>query len=139
MKRWRVIEDRDIRSVIALWQRCGLTRPWNDPVSDIALARRSANSTVLVWELDGVIVAALMVGHDGHRGTMYYVGVDPAYRNRKFGREIVQYAEQWLDSQGIHKINILVRNDNAEAIKFWAKMGYAPSDVVSLQKSIKMR
>ena len=27
-------------TVIALWQACGLTRPWNDPAADIALARR---------------------------------------------------------------------------------------------------
>ena len=42
------IEDRDIAEVIALWQRCGSTRPWNDPASDIALARKETNSTVLL-------------------------------------------------------------------------------------------
>ena len=42
------IEDADVADVIALWQRCGLTRPWNDPAADIALARKGANSTVLV-------------------------------------------------------------------------------------------
>ena len=30
------ITDADVDAVIALWQRCGLTRPWNDPASDIA-------------------------------------------------------------------------------------------------------
>ena len=30
------IGDGDVADVIALWQRCGLTRPWNDPASDIA-------------------------------------------------------------------------------------------------------
>ena len=34
------IADADVADVIALWQRCGLTRPWNDPPADIALARR---------------------------------------------------------------------------------------------------
>jgi ribosomal protein S18 acetylase RimI-like enzyme len=139
MRPWRTIEDRDIRTVIDLWKRCGLTRPWNDPVSDIALARRGQSSTVMVREMDDKIVAAVMIGHDGHRGTMYYVGVDPAYRKRKLGRELVQCAENWLDQHGIHKVNILVRSDNDEAMKFWAKLGYAASDVVSLQKAIKMR
>ena len=40
------IEDGDITEVIALWQRCGLTRAWNDPAADIALARKEANATV---------------------------------------------------------------------------------------------
>ena len=34
------ITDADVPHVIALWQRCSLTRPWNDPAADIALARR---------------------------------------------------------------------------------------------------
>jgi ribosomal protein S18 acetylase RimI-like enzyme len=139
MSLWRVIEDRDVRSVIDLWKRCSLTRPWNDPVSDIALARRNQNATVMVREIDNKIIAAVMIGHDGHRGTMYYAGVDPDYRRRKLGRELVQCAEDWLDQRGIHKINILVRNENADAMKFWAKLGYAPAEVTSLQKAIKMR
>ena len=42
------IEDADVADVIALWQRCDLTRPWNDPAADIALARRGPNSTILI-------------------------------------------------------------------------------------------
>jgi hypothetical protein len=41
------ITDADVPAIIALWQRCGLTRPWNDPAADIALARRGDNATVL--------------------------------------------------------------------------------------------
>ena len=37
------IEDADIPGVIALWQHCGLTRPWNDPAADIALARKGVD------------------------------------------------------------------------------------------------
>src|SRR5664279_2614168 len=38
------ITDADVEPVIALWQRCGLTRPWNDPAGDIAFAPRRANA-----------------------------------------------------------------------------------------------
>ena len=62
------IADADITTVIALWQACGLTRPWNDPDSDIALARREPNSTVLIGREGDAIVATVMVGYDGHRG-----------------------------------------------------------------------
>ena len=74
------IADADIPAVIALWQACGLTRPWNDPAADIALARREPNSTVLIGRDDGAIVATAMVGHDGHRGWVYYVATDPDRR-----------------------------------------------------------
>ena len=53
------IEDGDIPEVIALWQRCGSTRPWNDPASDIALARKETNSTILLGRNDGTLVASV--------------------------------------------------------------------------------
>jgi ribosomal protein S18 acetylase RimI-like enzyme len=136
MKSWRLVEDRDVQQVIALWDRCKLTRPWNDPVTDIAFARRGASSAVLVWEESNRIIASVMVGHDGHRGTLYYVGVEPSLQSKGLGREVVQAAEQWLASHGVWKINILVRDDNDAAMRFWAKVGYAANRAVSLQKSI---
>ena len=32
----RLCRPEDEAAVIALWQACGLTRPWNDPAKDIA-------------------------------------------------------------------------------------------------------
>jgi hypothetical protein len=35
----RPFEDADEAAVVALWQRAGLTRPWNDPGKDIRRKR----------------------------------------------------------------------------------------------------
>jgi ribosomal protein S18 acetylase RimI-like enzyme len=137
MRRGQPIEDRDIQAVVALWTRCKLTRPWNDPVTDIAFARRGPSSAVLVWEDDATIIAAVMVGHDGHRGTMYYLGVDPALQRRDLGREVAMAAEQWLSDRGVWKVNLLVRDDNAAVCAFYEKLGYASNPVRSLSKSIR--
>jgi len=98
-----VIADDDIASVAALWQRCGLTRPWNDPAADIALARSGPNATVLVGRDDSRLVASVLVGHDGHRGWVYYVAVDPDCRHKGYGRLIMDAAEGWLRGRGIEK------------------------------------
>ena len=74
----RPLADGDEAAVIALWQACGLTRPWNDPARDLAFARGKPNSDILVGLAESRIVASAMVGHDGHRGTMYYVSVAPS-------------------------------------------------------------
>src|SRR5436190_5425451 len=95
------ITDPDLPHVIALWQRCGLTRPWNDPAADIALAQRGANAAILVGRTKGAVVASALVGHDGHRGWVYYVAVDPEYQKKDFGRAIMAAAEDWLRAQGI--------------------------------------
>jgi ribosomal protein S18 acetylase RimI-like enzyme len=124
------IADADVAAVIALWQRCGLTRPWNDPASDIALARRNANSTVLVGRAHGALVATTMVGHDGHRGWVYYVAVDPASQKQGLGRAIMAAAEQWLRAAGLPKLQLMVRRENAKAGAFYRSIGYEESDTV---------
>ncbi|KAB2912575.1 MAG: GNAT family acetyltransferase [Hyphomicrobiaceae bacterium] len=132
----RPIADGEEAAVLALWQACGLTRPWNDAAQDLAFARGKPNSDVLVGLADGIIVASAMVGHDGHRGTMYYVGVDPALRGRGFGRHMVTAAEAWLKERGVWKVNLLVRTDNEGVLGFYDGLGYAAGSSVSIEKWI---
>ena len=128
------IEDRDIAEVIALWQRCGSTRPWNDPAADIALARRGDNSTVLIGRCDGALVASVMVGYDGHRGWVYYVTVDPDQRYLNFGRAIMNGAEAWLRERGILKLQLMVRKDNVQVHAFYRSIGYYNQETVTFAK-----
>ena len=128
------IEDADVAEVIALWERCGSTRPWNDPAGDIALARRGDNSTVLIGRRDGAIVASVMVGHDGHRGWVYYVTVDPDRRYEGFGRVIMNAAEDWLRGRGIAKLQLLVRKENAQVHAFYKSIGYYNQETVTFAK-----
>jgi ribosomal protein S18 acetylase RimI-like enzyme len=118
------IADADIGAVIALWQACGLTRPWNDPASDIALARRGPNSTVLIGRDGDAIVATAMVGHDGHRGWVYYVATDPERRKQGYGHTIMNAAEDWLRAAGIEKLQLMVRPDNTKVQAFYESIGY---------------
>ena len=128
------IADSDIAAVIALWQACGLTRPWNDPASDIALARRGPNSTVLIGRDDGAIVATAMVGHDGHRGWVYYVATDPERRSRGYGRVIMNAAEDWLRAAGLAKVQLMVRRENSKAGAFYQSIGYAEAQTIVFAK-----
>ena len=128
------IEDREVTEVIALWHRCGPTRPWNDPAADIALARRGENSTVLIGKCGGALVASVMVGHDGHRGWVYYVTVDPDRRHHGFGRSIMDAAEAWLRARGIAKLQLMVRKDNAKVHAFYQSIGYYNQETVTFAK-----
>jgi ribosomal protein S18 acetylase RimI-like enzyme len=132
----RPIADGEETAVIALWRACGLTRPWNDPATDLAFARGKANSDVLVGLAGGRIVASAMVGHDGHRGTMYYVSVDPAWQKRGLGAALVAAAEAWLEARGVWKVNLLVRRGNEGALGFYAGQGYETGSSVQIEKWI---
>jgi GNAT superfamily N-acetyltransferase len=127
---FRPLEDGDIGYVIALWTECGLVRPWNDPERDIAFARGRENSEILVGIAEEKLVSAVMVGHDGHRGWLYYVSVAPAIQGRGLGKATVRAAEAWLKERGIWAINLNIRSENAKVRAFYAALGYELRDVI---------
>lgn len=128
--------DAEREAVIELWTRCGLTRPWNDPEADMVLADATENATILVARASGRIVGAAMTGHDGHRGALYYLGVDPDHRQGGIGRALVRAAEAWCQSRGAPKVNLLVRNENQAVLAFYAALGYVPTNSMSLSRTL---
>lgn len=133
---FREAQDVNLENVVNLWKACELTRPWNDPYKDIQFAREGATSAVLVGILDDRIVASVMVGHDGHRGVIYYLAVDPGFRKRGYGKAAVAASETWLRERGVWKINLMVRNDNAAAGRFYERLGYEVNPVTSYGKRL---
>ena len=113
------VTDADVEPLVALWERCNLTRPWNDPRDDIAFARKSPSSVIMVGRFGGKPMASVMVGHDGHRGWVYYLAVDPAIRKSGFGRMLMTAAEDWLRGRGVLKIMLMVRPDNEAVREFY--------------------
>jgi ribosomal protein S18 acetylase RimI-like enzyme len=132
----REIVDSDVERVVKLWKDCGLTRDWNDPHNDIQFARTGETSTILVGELDGQLVASVMVGHDGHRGVLYYLAVQPKFQKRGLGRATHDAAVAWLKERGVWKINLLVRAENSSVAGFYESLGYAANPVLSFGKRI---
>ena len=132
----RDMRDEDQDAVIALWHAAGVARPWNDPVRDIAFARRGPHSTVLVAERAGRVVASAMVGEDGHRGWVHYVAADPGAQGTGLGRAMMAAAEAWLAARGVWKVQLLVREDNGRVREFYERLGYRDTRSVCFQKVI---
>ncbi len=132
----RVMRDEDAPAVVALWHAAGVARPWNDPATDLAFARRGPHSAVLVAEQDGHVVATAMVGEDGHRGWVHYVAADPALQGTGLGRAIMKAAEEWLRGRGVWKVQLLVRAGNEAVRAFYERLGYADVGAICFQKVI---
>ena len=133
----RPFQSTDEGAVVALWARCGLTRPWNDPHKDIARKLAVRPDLFLVAELDGTLIGTVMVGYDGHRGWINYLGVDPTSRRQGVGRALMAEAERLLRREGCPKVNLQVRTSNTEAIEFYRRVGFAIDDVVSLGRRLE--
>ena len=134
--RIRAYEPDDEAAVIALWQECGLTRPWNDPRRDIARKLTQQPELFLVGIHEDTVVGTAMVGFDGHRGWVYYLAVAPKQRGQSFGRMLMQEAERLLIERGCPKINLQIRSSNTEATEFYRKLGYTQDDAVSFGRRL---
>jgi ribosomal protein S18 acetylase RimI-like enzyme len=124
----------DEQAVVALWRACDLVAPYNDPLADFRFAKAGPCSDVLVAVDDiGDVAGSVMVGHDGHRGWLYYVASRPTSRSKGVGRRMVQAAVDWLRQRGIAKAQLLIRETNTEVVSFYEHLGFevAPRVVMS--------
>jgi len=133
----RQFQPSDEKAVIELWRRCNLLRPQNDPHKDIARKLKMRPDLFLVGLLDEKIIASVMAGYDGHRGWLYYLGVDSAFQRRGYAREIIEHAENLLRQSGCCKINLQVRTSNKDVIEFYRRVGYVADDVLSMGKRLE--
>ncbi len=120
----RPMRDGEEDIVTRLWQKAGLTRPYNNPERDVSLARQNPSSDILVGTRGGNIVASVMVGCDGHRGSVYYLSVDPEAQGSGHGRAMMDAAEVWLKTRGVWKLNLMVRETNRGVHGFYEALGY---------------
>lgn len=132
----RPFEETDTEAVVALWQACDLTRPWNDPYKDIQRKLTVGRDLFLVAVLDGELIGTAMGGYEGHRGWVNYLAVAPEHQKKGYGRLLMTHLETKLLALGCPKINLQVRASNTAVIHFYEAIGYKQDAVVSLGKRL---
>ena len=115
----------DYNAALELWQRVeGLEIAEGDDRESIAyfLARNPGLSRVAT---DGTaIVGVALCGHDGRRGYIYHLAIDPAYQGRELGRRLMDESLSGLRGVGLKRALILVAHDNLRGRKFWRGHGW---------------
>jgi ribosomal protein S18 acetylase RimI-like enzyme len=122
--------------VVALWDACGLSRPWNDARADIARKLTVQPELFLVAVDDDRVVGTTMAGYDGHRGWLYYVGTDPDRRGEGIAAALIARAEELLTALGCPKVNLMVREGNEGVLDFYATRGYEQFHVHNAAKRL---
>ena len=125
----RDLTSANIGAATSLWGRAGLTRPWNPPELDLQRALDGLTSTVLGAFDNDRLIGTVMVGHDGHRGWVYYLAVDESARGTGLGRQMMSAAENWLHERGTVKVQLMVRSTNKAVVGFYEHLGYEDGDV----------
>ncbi|WP_010274223.1 GNAT family N-acetyltransferase [Paenibacillus senegalensis] len=122
---YREMTIEDYEQMIELWQKIpGLVLSQADSREGVAefLVRNPGLS--FVCESSEKIAGTMMCGHDGRRGFMYHVAVDPMYRHQQIGKQLVRLGLAGLREAGIEKCHIFVLADNETGNRFWSSQGW---------------
>ena len=127
------LEDEE--AVVELWRTCNLVASYNDPLADFRFAMSGPNSAVLIAEeVGGCICGSVMVGHDGHRGWLYYVASAPDQRGKGIGQTMVEAGERWLRDLNVPKVQLMIRDTNVTVVPFYERLGYEDAPRIIMSK-----
>ena len=82
------------------------------------------------------IVSTALVGFDGRRGWLYHVATHPDMRRRGIATRIVREVEERLRAQGCKKLNLIVWDEEEDAMTFWTAIGYRRERTVEFAKPL---
>ena len=135
----RPLTNEDYPALYALWLKCegmGLNDVDDSPAGIARYLARNP-STSFAAEVDGVLIGAIMAGHDGRRGTIHHTAVHPDHRGKGAGKALVEHALAALEKEGITKVNLVVFSRNVSGNAFWEKMGFtAREDLVYRNRAL---
>lgn len=122
----RAMTTEDYENVHSLWMGIkgfGI-RSMDDSREGVERFLRRNPGISVVAEEEGKIVGAILCGHDGRRGCMYHVCVDPDYRLKGIGKSMVVFAMEALRREKINKVSLIAFTKNDIGNAFWREIGW---------------
>lgn len=132
----RAYLDSDLEDIIALWELCDLTHPWNNPEIDIFRKAAQKDGLFLVAIKDQALIATLMGGYDGHRGWVNYLAVHPHHQRNGTATALIQQLEKRLIAIGCPKLQLFIPKENIDVYSFYEQLGFEEIEVVCLGKRL---
>ena len=122
----RTMRENDYPSVRALWESCeGMGLNDVDDSAEGFMRFLARNPTTCLVAVEGDrIVGAVLVGYDGRRAYVYHLAVDPSWRRRGVGKELVEAAMSRLDELCATKAALVVFSRNEAGNAFWERLGF---------------
>lgn len=119
------LQEDDYSKLLNLWEVAGWIDVRQTETPEALAKFLSRNPACNFAAYAGTrLVGAVLAGHDGWRGYLYHMAVEPDYRGRGIGTQLVSAAVGAIKREGIPKVHCLVKRDNVVAQQFWAACGF---------------
>ena len=128
----------DYEVVYALWQSIpGIGLSVSDERDAIAaFLDRNPGLSAVVTSAHAGIVGVVLCGHDGRRGYLHHLAVQPQYRKRGIAKLLVEHSLSLLREAHILKCNIFLFRSNESGSAFWRHNGWVTRDDLSVLQSV---
>ncbi len=122
----RPLRSDEYASVRAVWQAAGLSTRAAGRDSAVAFTRQLQQhaTTYLAAELDGRLVGVVLGTHDGRKGWINRLAVDPARRKRGVAKRLLLACEAALGELGIEIVAALIEHGNEASVAAFESVGY---------------
>ena len=132
-----VLTPGEYVEILALWERAGLAaRPeGRDAPAAFQKQHEAGAQRAIGIRLDGRLVAVAILTHDGRKGWINRLAVDPAHRRRGYAGILIGEAERWFNEEvGVEVFSALIHSHNDASRALFIDMGYETVDVVYVRK-----
>ena len=129
----REMTQEDYKEIYSLWMKIKgfAIRSIDDSEEGVCRFLKRNPTTSMVYEEDDKIVGAILCGHDGGRGCLYHVCVDPDYRRRGIGKQMVEACLDALKKEKINSVSLFAFTQNEVGNSFWHHVGWAEREDIN--------
>lgn len=120
------MQKSDYESVYSLWMKCknmGFNNV-DDSEKGISKYLERNSKTCFVCIRNEKVVGVILSGHDGRRGFIHHLAVDPDFRRQGIATELLRQALNALKAEEISKVGLFVFAYNSDGNAFWEKQGF---------------
>jgi len=117
----------DYDEVLDLWKKAGLNnirKLGRDSRESIQRQLSLENCIFLVAEMNKKMIGVVIGSHDGRKGWINRLAVDPEFRNRGVAQSLILKVEEELKKMGIRVFSALIFESNIPSLNLFSKMGY---------------
>jgi len=120
--------------VVKLWEKLGLEIRLNgrDHPDQMKKQLKSDNVVLLGKFVNDILIGVVLVTHDGRKGWMNRLAVNPKYQRKGVAKELISSAERLLFEEfRIEIFGALVSKENLKSDYFFTSVGYEKWEEIS--------